>query len=878
MSNWRFPICVLGGLVFSLTRAWSSPPVVRAAEPAAPRVDRQVAEFIQQHCLRCHGEKKTEGKLRLDQLDADFSKPRTFDRWQTVVHRLRAGEMPPEGEPRPDAAKVAATVRRLTAQLEEAAANRRAAGRVVLRRLNRVEYENTVRDLLGVEVDLQDLLPQDSSASGFDNVGEALHTSSFLMEKYLEAADKALNLAIANDPQPKTIKQRYGLKDTHHVKIASERVFRKLDDTVVLFTSVPWQAVTLSPFYPPDRGKYRFRISVSGFQSSDKPVVFRIDAGPMLMATKNHLIGYFDAPADKPIAEKPRIVEFVDHLEARSTIRIHPYGLAGSQTVDKVGADKYEGPGLAVQWVEVEGPLHESWPPESHRRIFGDLPQALVLPRDWHNRVEVVSKNPEADAERILRNFARRAFRRTVTDEDIKPLLALVKAKLAEKRSFEQAVRVGLLAAMMSPEFLFLREKVGAASRAAPGSAHDGGTPGPARLAGPTPAGPTLDDFALASRLSYFLWSTMPDEELLKLAEQSSRHAPRAVTVGDSLRESRQLAERVDHKDGTRSVPATLADPATLRRQVERMLNHPKAAAFTENFVGQWLGLRDIDFTEPSQILYPEFDDMLKVSMVRETELFFAELLKHDLSLTNFVASDFTLLNGRLARHYGIPGVDGWEFRKVTLPPESHRGGVLTMASVLKVTANGTSTSPVTRGAWVMDRILGTPPPRPPADVPALEPDIRGATTIREQLAKHRKIESCAACHAKIDPPGFALESFDVIGGWRENYRTSGNGEAVMVDGRRMPYHKGKKVDPADVLPDGRKFKDIDELKQLLLTDKDQLARALTEKLVTYATGAPPAAADKPEIEAIVGKVREKNYGLRTLVHEIVQSKAFQNK
>ncbi|MBI1913263.1 MAG: DUF1592 domain-containing protein, partial [Planctomycetes bacterium] len=352
-----------------------------------------------------------------------------------------------------------------------------------------------------------------------------------------------------------------------------------------------------------------------------------------------------------------------------------------------------------------------------------------------------------------------------------------------------------------------------------------------------------LNDFALASRLSYFLWSSMPDEELLTLADERK-----------------------------------LGYPETLRKQVERMLKDPKAATFTENFVGQWLGLRDIDFTEPSHILYPEFDDMLKASMVKETHLFFDELLKNDLSLTNFVASEFTMLNGRLAKHYGIPGVDGWEFRKTPLPRDSHRGGVLTMASVLKVTANGTTTSPVTRGAWVLDRILGTPPPKPPADVPAIEPDIRGATTIREQLAKHRQVTSCASCHAKIDPPGFALESFDVIGGWRDNYRSSGRGEVVIVDGRRMPYHKGPKVEPADVLPDGRRFRNIDEFKLLLLKDKDQLARALTEKLLTYATGAPPTLADRPEIEAIVRKLRDKDYGLRTLIHEIIQSKVFQNK
>jgi hypothetical protein len=346
-----------------------------------------------------------------------------------------------------------------------------------------------------------------------------------------------------------------------------------------------------------------------------------------------------------------------------------------------------------------------------------------------------------------------------------------------------------------------------------------------------------------ASRLSYFLWNTMPDDELLALAGRGK-----------------------------------LGEPETLRRQVERLLNDPKAAAFTENFVGQWLGLRDIDFTEPSHILYPEFDDMLKASMVREPLLFFDELLKNDLSLTQFVASDFSVLNGRLAKHYGIPGVDGWTFRKVKLPPGSHRGGVLTMAGVLKVTANGTSTSPVVRGAWVLDRMLGTPPPRPPAGVPAVEPDIRGATTIREQLAKHRQVASCAACHAKIDPPGFALESFDVIGGWRDNYRSTGNGETVTADGRRMPYLKGRAVDPADVLPDGRKFRNIDELKQLLLEDKDQIARSLSEKLLTYATGRAPEPTDRPEVEAVVRKIRDRDYGLRTLVQEIVQSKLFQNK
>jgi hypothetical protein len=782
--------------------------------------DEQVRPFLSRHCLECHGEKKPKGDLRLDLLAPDFSGKAGRQRWSDVRERVTSGAMPPERKPRPPAREIEALARWIDGKILEAEAARRAAeGRVVLRRLNRVEYENTVRDLLAIEIDLQDLLPPDTPAHGFDNVGEALHVSSFLMERYLEAADKALSVAIASRPRPPTVKKRISLKDERVVKTATERVYRPLDDALVMFSSSAWNSIVVGQSYPPDRGLFRYRISASGFQSAGKPVVYRVDAGPMLMGTKNHLVGYFDAPAGEPA-----VAEFVEHQEARSHIRISPYGLAGAQVVNKVGAADYTGPGLAVQWVEVEGPLHETWPPASHRRIFGDLPQAPA----GGGRLEVVSKEPAVDAERILRAFARRAFRRPVPDPEVRPFLDLVRAKLAGKarpaeasrdgreggHTFEQAVRVGLAAVMVSPEFLFLREKPG-----------------------------RLDDFALASRLSYFLWSTMPDEELLSAAERGA-----------------------------------LRDREELGRQVERLLASPKAAAFTRNFVGQWLGLREIDFTEPSHLLYPEFDDMLKVSMVRETELFFEEVLKGDLSAANFVASDFTMLNGRLARHYGIPGVEGWAFRRVELAPGSPRGGVLTMGSVLKVTANGTSTSPVLRGAWVLDRILGTPAPPPPAGVPAVEPDIRGATTLREQLARHRQIASCATCHSRIDPPGFALESFDVIGGWREHYRTSGRGQPVTLDGRRMPYLKGPRVDPADVLADGRRFGDIDELKRLLLEDRDQIARALVRRLATYATGGAPEAVDGPEIEAIVRKTRDKDHGLRTIVHEIVRSRLFQEK
>jgi mono/diheme cytochrome c family protein len=790
------------------------------SETQATGADKKTANdpahlLFTQHCLKCHSGAKPKGDFLIESLSPDFSNRKNREQWLTVLDQLRKGDMPPKDKPQPPATEVQAAIKWINERTSEAElAIRATEGRVVLRRLNRAEYANTVRDLLGVEVDLADLLPPDTSTSGFDNSAEALHTSSYLMRSYLEAADRVLNEAIANQPQPWLLKKRFDIREEKSVKPTGS-VYRHVDDGVAIFAS--WESanirVTMWNFRSHVRGKYRFRISGYGFQSEGKPINFRVTAGTLKEVTEERLIDYFAVPANKPT-----VIEFTEQLEPENRIRILAEGLpALPPAVEKIGAEKYKGPGLVIQWVDVEGPLLESWPPPSHKAIFGDLKQAVVPSPSDPKRLEVVSQQPMVDAERILRDFARRAFRRTVTDEDIRPFLARVKTRLEQNYSFEQAMRVGLRAVLISPSFLFLREK-------------------------PTkPSTPALDDFALASRLSYFLWSSMPDEPLLKLAEEHKLH-----------------------------------EPSVLRGQVDRMLRDPKARAFTENFTGQWLSLRAIDATSPDRTLYPEYDDILKVAMVKETVLFFDEVLKNDLSLTNFVASDFTFLNARLAKHYGIPGVEGMEMRKVALPPTSHRGGVLTMGSVLKVTANGTTTSPILRGAWVLERILGTPPPKPPADVEAIEPDIRGATTIRDQLAKHRNVASCASCHSKIDPPGFALESFDVTGGWRDHYRATG--EPKEVNGRRVRVWAGPAVDPSDVLPDGRRFRDIDEYKKLLLEDKDQLARSLTEKLLAYSTGAAPTKVDKPEIEAIVGRLRDQKYGFKSLIHEIVQSTIFQSK
>jgi hypothetical protein len=318
-----------------------------------------------------------------------------------------------------------------------------------------------------------------------------------------------------------------------------------------------------------------------------------------------------------------------------------------------------------------------------------------------------------------------------------------------------------------------------------------------------------------------------------------------------------------------------------LRGQVDRLLNSPKANAFTINFTAQWLSLKDIDFTTPDQKLYPEFDELLKISMVEETQQFFKEMLCEDLSVMNIVDSDFLVVNERLAKHYGIDGVEGQEFRKVTLPADSVRGGIMTQASILKVTANGSNSSPVIRGVWVLENIMGTPVPPPPPNIPAVEPDIRGTTTLREQLAKHRNIDSCAICHVKIDPAGFALENFDVIGGWRDDYRTLGEGRRPDV--KRAPfthdwvsYKLGRPVDATGQTPDGQPFNDIRRFKELLADDVDQITTGLTKKLLTYSMGRTVGFSDRPAIMEIVKKVSNQQYGLRSLIHEIVQSPTFQ--
>lgn len=804
-------ICVGG---FGLVKGGA---VASAAETSPP--DRAMQTLLEQYCHGCHAGEKPQGEFGIDRLSWDFADTVSRKKWQTVAEQLLTGAMPPEGKPRPATNRLLGLAAWINGQVAAGeAAHHAKHGRTVMRRLNQIEYENTVRDLFGVELELKDLLPDDTAPGSFDTSAELLHMSSYQLAGYLAAADRVLDAAFAGGAPPAQVKKRIDMKTAAR----RQGVSRQLEDGVAIFASDLASNIqtVLWSFLTRDRGTYRFRISAYAYQS-EQPVIFHVNGGTENLGDPPYLIGHFEVPP-----HQPTVIEFSERMEAGRNIRILVDTEIRALTLQRSGAENYEGPGVVFQWVEIEGPLGGGWPPPSYRLLLGDLPQEPTP--DHPNRREVVSQDPLSDAEAILRRFTRRAFRRAVTEEDVQPFLSRVQAKLSEGYSFERALRVGLRAVLVSPSFLFL----GAGMRPDASSSQPSGPPPSA-----------VDDFALASRLSYFLWSSMPDEELFQLAEQGQ-----------------------------------LSRPQTLHAQVERMLRDSKAKAFTDNFVGQWLGLRDIDATLPDRQLYPEYDDILRSAMLKEVTLFFDEVLKNDLSLTNFVSSDFSMVNGRLADHYGIPRVAGLDFRKVSLPIGSHRGGVMTMAAVLKVTANGTTTSPIVRGAWVLDRLLGTPPRRPPAAVEAVEPDIRGATTIRNQLARHRQVASCAVCHETIDPPGFALENFDVIGGWREHYRSIGSGEPVTVNGKRMRYKNGPLVDAGDVLTDGRRFQNIDEFKDLLLADKDQLTRALAVKLLTYAAGAPPGLSDRAEIETIVASMRDKNYGFRSLIHEVVGSAVFLNK
>ena len=743
-------------------------------------------EFVGKHCADCHDDASAKGGLDLYQLDAvnQNSSLAGVTRWTQIYDRIKSGEMPPLAakSPRPGEAEVTAFLGGLKGPLH--AADRRFR-EVTHRRLNRHEYENTIGDLFGIELNVKHLLPEDQSAGGFDNNGAALAISAELIQQYLAAARFALDRSIVSGEQPE--QRTFSVDSIRETKRYFGKQYGFHQGRVVAYLTDrgDYSKISTRDKRIPVRGAYRFRFTAAA-HNSQKAIVFSVRAtGRYRDENESRHLGYFEA--------KPEVREFeiVTECEAGAALQFFAHGLP----IWINDPDQKGSPGVGYGPVEITGPLLEQWPPPSHRQLLGDT--------DLEN-----GSLPEARA--ILMKFASRAFRQPVTDEELKPYLNLVTAKQAEGQNFAQSLRTGLEAILCSTRFLFLREETGQRD--------------------------SLSKHELASRLSYFLWAGPPDEKLL----------------------------------------AALAGGVPVTKSVKRMLDDDRSERFVENFLGQWLNLRDINATTPDEKLYSNFDEVLQYSMVRESREFFRHLLDEDLSIANFLDSNFAMLNERLAEHYEIPGVTGLEMRPVPLPKDSPRGGVLAQAALLKVTANGTNTSPVIRGAWVLENILGKHIPPPPPNVDGIEPDIRSATTIREQLDLHRNSDSCRNCHQHIDPPGFALESFDPVGAFRKNYlrfqvnpRHADKGWGSVV--------AGKEVDASGQFASGNAFGNFFEFRELLAKDPRPFAECLTERLLTYALGRELGFSDRDSVKEIAGAALKRGGGLRTLIEEIAGSEIFAN-
>jgi len=841
--------------------------------------DEPVAAFVRRTCIDCHGSTDPEAGLNLEGLakamaatghDAPLDGP-SLTTWERVFDRVTAGEMPPAdaGQPSPEDRR--GFLSRLGETLARSSRQRqRTDGRTALRRLNRHEYENTLRDLLQVPLlDVADLLPEDSVTAGFDTVARGLGVSAVHLQQYQLAAATAIEAALPTRPMTGVRSaptlpappMRLSMTPAENISalIWAMNAFGQrgkkwrpwLENGEAIVTSRNPSIGSVTSQFVPLTGRYRIRCRIRAVNTGGLPL-------PVTLSTFTNkppfnfeqVRGVHDIAADGS-------TEIVQELDLARGERVHlvPWSLAASGTMEARCKDcepeDAELPALAFGSVHLEGPL-DGWPSPSYRAIYDELPQvpksvaiAAAAGRPWMSNAsfydgryaqDVMVPVPlvgKADAARLLRRFLPRAFRGPVAEDVLASFVAEAHANLDAGMPFFEAMARTYQSVLCSPHFLYLRERPG-----------------------------RLDGFAIANRLSYFLWRSQPDDRLLAAASSGR-----------------------------------LATPEGLREETERLLDDPKSRRFVDDFTGQWLDLREIDATTPDPRAYPEYDPVLRYSALEETRLFFAEILRGDRSVLEFVDSDWTMLNERLSRHYGLfaelpptpPAtpeqaeairtlVVGGEIRRVGLPAGSPRGGLLTQASILKVTADGTRTSPVIRGAWVCKRILGVDPPMPPASVAKIEPDIRGTTTIREQLAKHSTDPSCASCHRHIDPPGFALETFDVIGGYRDFYRgTSGGRQEVLVNyGRKVV--RGPDVEQGHVMPDGRPFADVEEYKARLLAQPDPIVRNLVGKLVTFATGGEVQFADRPELDRIVRDVAANHHGLRSMIHAVVQSRMFLEK
>ncbi len=787
---------------------------------AEPTEADEVQTLIESSCMACHDE-NTDTRLDFTKLDRDFEDADTFRTWVAVLDRIQDGEMPPASEPRPDAQTQAAALTFLEKELFEVNRRQQAAhGRVPSRRLSRLEYEHTLHDLLGVGGQIAKFLPPENKAGAFDVVAAKQDMSSVHVRGFLAAADAALDEAIQLGPKP-PLSRELDYPNSRFMQMWFERpvrrgggtVFRDGDD-LIMFRGQNYNLRSdHNGLRIPVAGRYRITVTGSAYQPRTSVT--------MSLRRQNDVQGDSELFAAWDVDEKLRTVSTIKYLRPDDYFYVSADELEpapdGKVIYNSQPASEFKGEGVRVRRVLIEGPLESTWPPQRTRALFPGVQWEPAANGRYYK--PVTTRSHYEHIRDAVAALAPRAFRRPVTDKEIEYYTNLSVPTLTARRGFLASARVSLRAILISPDTLFLMNET-------------------------RPEDSTLTDHALASRLSYFLWRSPPDKELLELAS-----------------------------DGK------LADTKTLDAQVSRMLSDGRSERFIDEFLDQWLELELIDATTPDKYLYPEYDDVLRRAMLAETRLLFRHLIDEDLSIANLIDSDFTFLNRKLAEHYGIRNVEGEEMRKVMLPPDSVRGGILAHASIAKVTANGTVTTPVKRGNFVLTTLLGLPTSPPPAGAGSIEPDTRGATTIRETLEKHQSVEACAVCHRRIDPPGFALECFDPVGTFRTRYRISKGVKRTADEGLRFlhkDYDPGRRVDCGGQMDDGFTFTGIRDFKQHLMKSKEQVARNLVALLIAFATGAEIQFADRQEVEAILHRHENANYPLRRLIHEVVSSRMFQ--
>ncbi len=777
----------------------------RADSPRAAPSVRPGDAFLKQHCYNCHRGDEPKGGLNLQSLSGDLSDSAAERHWVRIFDRVRDGEMPPA-----DAADVTPAER--SAFLKDSGdwlrkfqtARDAELGRVRGRRLTRREVERSLQDLLGIDIPLADQLPEEAQSTEFSTVADGQPMSHFQMERHLAVVDVALDEAFRRALSPEDRLER----DLDPKEISRQTNRRTREPEVREGRAAVWSSGLI--FY----GRIPATIAPeNGWYR------FHVRAGGLktpksggVWCTVRTGLCVSSAPLLAWVGsfegfDEPRDFTFTAWMPKGHMLEIRP----GDTTIKKarfnggqVGVG--EGEPQNVPGVAIDHIVMERF----HRGPDNEGVRQLLV-GDLKVNVEsrgknsqVLSTHPQADVTKLIEVFARRAFRRPVTTTEIAGFLKMSHDALDDGEDLIAALRVGYRAILCSPRFLYLTESPG-----------------------------KLDNHAIAARLSYLLTGSTPDAQLTQLADAGK-----------------------------------LQQPATITAETERLLAGPGGRKFIQDFAAEWLDLDQIDFTEPDGKLYPDFDSIVQQSMLDETHTYLETLLRENLSVTRIINSDFTFLNSRLARFYDIDGVEGDALRRFTLDSQHHRGGVLTQGAILKVTANGTTTSPVVRGVWVSERLLGELIPPPPSDVPAIEPDIRGATTIRDMLAKHRSQESCAVCHVKIDPAGFALENFDPSGQWRDKY-------ALLSNGKR---ESGTTVDASYALHDGRKFSNVDDFRSLVVASPQKLARNVAEKLVVFGTGAPISFADRQAIDDIVERTAADDYGFRSIIKAVTISSLFLSK